>query len=330
MKNRLILLVFALLVKMFPGYSQTEGAFPVKLKGKDFEVSFLNSSKILWRYKETKTGKTLDFTGPSFEIDGKKMVCELVSIQEIGKPSRLNIGVTEYVLHGAYKYHPDLLLRIHFRIPDNNPVVRFRYELIGTGNHTLTKMGGVDNTRYLSISVPGFSKIKEVKISEFNEMVHSFCLSEREMDNRNFNDNTSFMGPFVVASNAGYSFLVAYEHGSQAPDLFLTYTLSPDKTIALNAVKGNYASEFPITKQNPYQSVWFEAAVIKGSEDQLAENYRHFILRNMSPNSESRKPFIFYNTWNFQERNKHWYKKPYLADMTTDQKVLKFFYAECF
>ena len=35
----------------------------------------------------------------------------------------------------------------------------------------------------------------------------------------------------------------------------------------------------------------------------------------MSENTESRKPYIFYNTWNFQERNHHWYKKPYLADM---------------
>jgi alpha-galactosidase len=41
----------------------------------------------------------------------------------------------------------------------------------------------------------------------------------------------------------------------------------------------------------------------------------------MNLNSESRKPYIFYNTWNFQERNKHWYKKPYLADMTTERML---------
>ena len=297
------------------------GASPVVLKGKNFQVSFLNSAKVLWQYKETKTGKTIDFTGPLFEVDGKKMAGELVNIQEIGQPNKLIIGVTEYMLQGAYKNNPDVILRICFRIPDNNPVVRFRYELIGKGNHQLTKSGGADHARYLSISVPGFSKIKEVKLSEFNEMVHSFSLSEREMDARNFNGKTSFMGPIVVGSNAGYSFLVAYEHGSQAPDLFLKYTLSPDKTIALNAVKGNYAGGFPITKENSYQSIWFEAAVIKGSEDELAANYRQFMLRNMSPNSESRKPFIFYNTWNFQERNKHWYKKPYLADMTTERML---------
>jgi alpha-galactosidase len=237
------------------------------------------------------------------------------------KPLVLPFGVTEYVVQGAFRQMPDLFLRVTFRIPDNNSVVRFRYELIGVGNHKLTKASGNDSLRYLSISAPGFSTIKEVKLSEFNEMVHSFSLSERDMDIRNFNDRTSFMGPIVVGSNAGYSFLVAYEHGSQAPELFLKYTLSPDKSIALNAVKGNYAAGYKITEENHYQSVWLEAAVIKGDEDQLAANYRQFILRNMSPNSESRKPFIFYNTWNFQERNKHWYSKPYLADMTTERML---------
>ena len=125
-------------------------------------------------------------------------------------------------------------------------------------------------------------------------MVHSFCLSEREMDTRNFNDKTSFMAPIIVESNFGYSFLVAYEHGFQTPDLFLKYSISPDNSIALNAVKGNYASVFPITKENSYQPVWLIAAFIKGSEDLLAKNYRQFILLNMSPNSESRKPFTCY------------------------------------
>jgi len=321
MRNRIFFIVVALLAEMFSGYAQVKGALPILLKGKDFDVCFLNSTKVLWQYKETKTGKTLDFTSPSFEIDGNKLDVNLIGIKQMFKPQVLQIGVTEYVVEGAFQQMPDLMLRMIFRIPVNNPVVRFRYELIGSANHKLTKSTGIDNLRYLSISAPGFSKIKEVKLSEFNEMVHSFSLSEREMGTRNFNDKTSFMGPIVVASNAGYSFLVAYEHGSQAPELFLKYTLSPDKSIALNAVKGNYAAGFPITKENPYQSVWFEAVVIKGSEDELAANYRQFILRNMSPNSESRKPFIFYNTWNFQERNKHWYNKSYLADMTTERML---------
>ena len=50
------------------------------------------------------------------------------------------------VLQNANRYNPDLFLRMHFCIPDNNAVVCFRYELVGTGNHKLTKTGGADYT----------------------------------------------------------------------------------------------------------------------------------------------------------------------------------------
>jgi hypothetical protein len=216
----------------------------ILLKGTDLNIEITNSGNVLWKYQIPETGKIFSFAGPTFEIDGKILNCDLSPIQKIGEPLVLNNGVVEYVLQAPYKLYPDLFLRMTFRIPDTNPVIRFRYELIGLGNHKLTKTGGVDNIQYLKLSVPEISKIKEVKLSEFNEMVHSFCLSEREMDTRNFNDQTSFMGPIVVGGDDRNSFLLAYEHGSQAPDMFLKYNLSPDKTINLTAVKGNYSSGF--------------------------------------------------------------------------------------
>ena len=42
----------------------------------------------------------------------------------------------------------------------------------------------------------------------------------------------------------------------------------------------------------------------------------------MTQNTESRKPYIFYNTWNFQERNKLWNGKTYLESMNED-RILK-------
>lgn len=306
---------------VFANYNKIKDDSTILLKGKALEIEFKNSGKVLWKYKLPETNKTFAFAGPSFEIDGKVLDCDLAEIQKIGNPLHLNNGVTEYVLQGAYKKNPDLFLRMTFRIPDSNCVVRFRYELIGSGNHLLTKSRGVDNINYLTISVPEITKLKEIKLSEFNEMVHSFCLSERVMDMRHFNDQSNFMGPIVVGGDARYSFLVAYEHGSQAPDMFLNYNLSPDKLVALTAVKGNYYNGFRINENHSYQSVWLEVAAIKGNEDQLAENYRQFVLKYMSTNSESRKPYIFYNTWNFQERNRNWYQKPYLADMTLDRML---------
>ena len=39
------------------------------------------------------------------------------------------------------------------------------------------------------------------------------------------------------------------------------------------------------------------------------------------PNAESRKPYIFYNTWAYQERNKWWNGKTYLDSMNQDRML---------
>ena len=60
-------------------------------------------------------------------------------------------------------------------------------------------------------------------------------------------------------------------------------------------------------------------AAIDGSRDDLASRFREFVRLWMSENSESRKPYVFYNTWNFQERNFSWHKRPYLESMTQER-----------
>jgi alpha-galactosidase len=152
-------------------------------------------------------------------------------------------------------------------------------------------------------------------------MVHSFCLSERNIEEKHFADSIRLMGPMLIGSNASNSFLIAYEHGSQAPDKFLEFSLKPDKSVSINAVKGNYYKDFLLSKDHLFQTIWFETGAVAGDENLLAANYREFMLKYMSQNLESRKPYIFYNTWNFQERNRNWNKKPYLADMTLERML---------
>ena len=86
--------------------------------------------------------------------------------------------------------------------------------------------------------------------------------------------------------------------------------LTPDRNIELKAIKGNYFDGEVIDAKNPFSTIWFDVAAVEGSETELAAAYREFVLKYMTENLESRKPYIFYNTWNFQERNRNWYKKP--------------------
>ena len=285
------------------------------------KISVINSEQVLWEYTLSENGKTFSFAPPQFEIDGKIYTVVLSKVKLNDKPEKLINGVIEYTVEGNLTDIPDLNFRIIYRIAENNPIVKFRYELLSVGPHKLTKTSGHDELSYLKTSFDGFSEVKEIRFSEFNEMVHSFCLSERDIEQKYFADSVSFMGPMVTGYDGSTSFLIAYEHGSQVPDRFLEFAFSPDKSIGLQAVKGNYYNGYIIDTENSYKSIWFETGAVLGNEDVLASNYRDFVLHFMSLNTESRKPYIFYNTWNFQERNRNWYKKPYLADMNFDRMI---------
>ncbi len=285
------------------------------------KISAINTGQVLWEYTVLKTGRTFSFQAPDFEVDGKLCRSALNYIK-LSEPSvKLKNGVTEYSFEGNLTDIPDMMLHASFQVSDNNPIIKFRYNLTSQGNHKLTKTKGHDQINYLKVSLKGLSEVKEIKLSEFNEMVHSFCLSERNIEEKHFADSIRLMGPLVVASGSSNSFVVGYEHGSQAPDKFLEFNLKPDHSISLQAVKGNYYNEYKINKDHFFQTIWFEAGAVAGDENLLADSFRSFVLHHMSQNSESRKPYIFYNTWNFQERNRNWYKKPYLADMTLDRMM---------
>lgn len=314
-------LLFPLIILVFLIGCKIKKSSLVIVENALVKVSVGNTKHSLWEYSISKTGKIYNFQAPEFEIDGRLCPAVLASVKLTGIPEKLKNGVTEYTIEGNLKEIPDIILRTSFLVTENNPIIRFRYGLFSQVPHKLTKTNGHDHINYLKVSTNGPGKLKEIRFSEFNEMVHSFCLSERELGQQYFSDSISIMGPMVAGSDKSSSFLIAYEHGSQVPDKFLEYFLSPDKSITLKACKGNYYDGFVINKENYFQTIWFETGAVSGDENQLAATYRDFVLHYMSQNSESRKPYIFYNTWNYQERNRNWYKKPYLADMTFDRMM---------
>lgn len=284
-------------------------------ENKTSRITILNSKNGLWQYKVLNNGKTYKFFTPEFEIDGQSVKLTFSEFKS-GKPVLLQNNVTEMTFSATANEVKDLTFKLIFRIAPDNPIIKFRYLIQSSQKHCLTKskLKEKDNLTYFSIALDGMDEIQEIRFSEFNEMIHSFCLSEREFGTHAFKDSVKFMGPMLTASSGENSFLLAYEHGSQVPDKFIEFSLFPLHMVKLEAVKGNYCNGLDLTKG--YQTVWFETGAINGTQNELAQNYRNFILKYMSENLESRKPYIFYNTWNFQERNKHWNKKPYLEDMT--------------
>jgi alpha-galactosidase len=218
---------------------------------------------------------------------------------------------------------PNLRLEVIVRSVYDSPVFRFGYRLTATEPLHLTKPDGVDALSYFTLDFARANdygdpiSAKEIRFAEFNSLFHSFMLSEAPLGAKDFAANRSVVGPFlVVGAEQGPSGLVAYEHGSQSNDPFLTYDLQPTGTAAtLRAVKGNYWHGQTIAPESPYETPWFQVALVDGNEDALAEQYRTWVLQHQSPNGESRKPYVFYNTWNYQERVFNQHKKPYLSEM---------------
>jgi len=272
---------------------------------------------VLWTYTLAASGETFALGPPVFEVDGQMVTASVDRLEKAGDARRtLPNGVTAHRCQGGMTGDPGLTLAVVWQVAPDSPIVRFRYELGGGAGRRLTKAKGADRLTYLTASFAALPFAKEVRLAEFNERVHSFCLSERDVEAAQFEAGLAAMGPIFVGRSDTHSLLLAYEHGSQAPDAFLRYLMGPDRSVSLRAVKGNYYDGQPV---DGYATPWLHAGAVAGTEDDLARAYRDFLLRYVTQNAASRRPYIFYNTWNFQERNRWWYGNPYLESMRQDR-----------
>ncbi len=288
---------------------------PVRLTTDLLTVAPGATPDVLWAYGVAATGETFEFAPPVFEMDGRAVTAAVEGFRPEGAARTLTNGVAEHRWRGAVAGEPGLTLAVVWQVPPDGPVVRFRYELGGGQERRLTKTGGADSLTYLRTSFGVLPTVTEVRLAEFNEQVHSYCLAERDIEPAQFAEGLTALGPILVGASDSHALLLAYEHGSQSPDAFLRYHLGPDRAVSLRAVKGNYCDGEPA---DGYQTLWMHVGAVAGTEDDLARAYRDFLLRHVTRNAESRKPYIFYNTWNFQERNRWWHGNPYLESMRQD------------
>lgn len=266
----------------------------------------------------TTSTATRALGGPVFEVDGEALLPVFSSVTPaFVKP--LNQRVTEYAVDAVYTTRPDLTLRILLRVADGSPILKLKYELSGDGSHKLTKSAG-ERLDYGTLTGARAHCLTEVRFSEFNEMLHSFCMNEVSVEDCFYDQGFTVMGPLLAGTDGQDSYLLAYEHGSQYPDAFIHFRFTPDGDVILSAKKGNYLSGTSLGEP-PFETVWLDLGMVHGDVDALAASFREFQLKYVTLNTESRKPYIFYNTWNYQERNRFWNHKTYLADMTEERML---------
>ena len=241
---------------------------------------------------------------PQFEIEslpgGAPKGMTLTGVNPINDVTSL------LTVKGALDCGAELTLEI--RACSETPFLRFRYVLSAASPLHLTKSAGEALT-YLSYASEGAPARTEVRFSNYDELIHAYTLKEVPA----FRYEDELMGPMLTEQRGEICMLTAYEHGSMYPDKFIAFANENDR-ILLRALRGNYWHMQDISVR-PYDTVWLQLGAVAGSADDLARAYRSFQLKYCSPNAESRRPYIFYNSWGYQERNLFYRNKPYLSTM---------------
>jgi alpha-galactosidase len=268
----------------------------------------------LWSIDPTSAAPHHHFAPPVFPLDGRLVTALPVRFERVGEPTPLGPDVLEHRFRGVLRDDPSLSIEVRFRQSDLSPILRFQYVLTATKPHVFSRAGREDELLYLETSLEGLPRAREVRLSEFVELLHSYTLSERPVDADDFEVGLGVMGPILVASDGHRTMLLAYEHGSTAPDAFLRFDLGPGRRARLRAVKGAYWRGQVVDADHPYETVWMQAGLVAGDEDTGAEAYRRFVAAELAAEAAI-QPRVHYNTWNFQERNRWWNGKRYLDSM---------------
>ena len=197
---------------------------------------------------------------------------------------------------------------ITFRWAVDNPIIRFRYRVWRVSAHQLIEPNGIDDLQYFTTSTAAFGRFfKEIRLSDFDAKYHATTLEEVPVAGKDFDDTARLMGPMLEMGDGQTSFVLAYEHGSQYPDRFLEFRLNSSGSVSLDAVEDRRGQ--PV---DSFETIWFEVGGVSGREEQLAAMYRTFLLKYISQNLDSRKPYIYYNTWG-RQNNAKWAGGSYLS-----------------
>ena len=284
-----------------------------------FEIRMENMPGRLWSYHPAD-GSPRSISPPVFEIDGKE-VPGLFDEMVFTSAVKAGTGVTGYRVEGGLKGLPGVVLTMEIRVSPDNPMVRFRYLLASKEPYRLTKSGGTDRLVYLRIPISENSHTREISLSQFFELPHAYLPVERAISGKEMVNGASFMGPILASSEVNQSLVITYEHGSQLPDRYLEYRFEMSGEVSLAAVKGNYTDGYPLDGGGGFETIWMNLGIATGDLQAMASYHREHVLRYMTENRASREPYIFYNTWNYQERNKNWYGNPYLHEMTLERML---------
>jgi alpha-galactosidase len=273
---------------------------------------------ILFTLSHTQSPETRHIVkAPTFEVNGQARGD--FAYQGQAEERALPRGGRELTLLYLASGSPNLELRVSLRAYPHSPVLRFRYRLSATTPAQLTKQSGQDQFRYFTLHGNlNKHRLTEIQLSHFDPVIHSYLPNTEHHAPDELYDDLTFVGPIALLHTAHQTLLAAYEHGADHPQSFLQFQINRSEgelCLTLTAKTGNYYAGQPLSPQASWASVWFELALTPIPLPDFLKAYRTFFLDEICESTESRRPDIYYNTWNFQERNHYFNGRPYLESM---------------
>jgi alpha-galactosidase len=219
-------------------------------------------------------------------------------------PGAKRNGAAERTLR--FRSEEGIVLCVDVQTFPGSAAARFRYRLSAEKPFYLGKPEGRDALVYTRFSVPA-GAVTELQFSQYIPHIHSYIPQFAPVDERALARGVkNIPGPALIYENGRGALALGYEHGAQYPDSYLEFAIKGGDDICteLSARKGNYFDGQAIGGGHEFASVWFHVIPARNREDLLAA-YRDYLGRWITQNAESRKPYIFYNTWNHCERDKN-------------------------
>ena len=127
-------------------------AFSQQIATDYFRVNINTNSPKLWSYTIKSTKEKIDIQAPVFEIDGKAIQATFKNSKELQRPALRN-GAKEYAFEGELNELTDVKMTLIIRAAQDNPIIRFKYQLSTAASHKLTKNNAADNISYAGLSL---------------------------------------------------------------------------------------------------------------------------------------------------------------------------------
>jgi alpha-galactosidase len=249
----------------------------------------------------------LSLASPAFSIHGMD-TAPVFTFDGTAGEKKLRNGGSETTLR--FQSGEEITLLTDIQTFPGSPVVRFRYRLCAEKPCMLSKPAGRDNLVYTRFSVPN-GEVTELQFSQYIPHMHRYIPQFAPVDKAAIKYGVNVPGPALIYENASRALALGYEHGAQYPDSYLEFGLKGGDGMqnTVSAKKGNYFAGQRIDRSHAFSSVWFHVIPARNREDLLTA-YRHYLGQWITQNAESRKPYIFYNTWNHCERDHNVYGTP--------------------